>query len=483
MATVNQLRAMSQPSGGAPSTSAVRWNTFPNFTGAWTSSESIARWAAGISCTVKNPTMSLQTAPGAGKSWSFQIRKNGADVTGAVISIADTAQSGTYLGSIVVAPGDEFTIQSTPSGTPTATGITTLTWEQESATSGESQHTGYVNAPSTTLLRYKGPLSEASGGWETTAPPATNVISLAGSFTKLIAVLAAAPGAGTSYVFTFYKNGVKQDGGGGTVNTTLTVSDAEITDSVTFDLPVVPGDEVYIECSPVSTPTSRTMLLTNYFVATDGKSFMMAFCDQGAQATFPRYHNGMTSSVNDGSGGWGSATQTAGLAHLCPVTGYTLGKMYAKVTAAPGAGTSRTLALHRDGSAPTGAPTITIADANTTGNDLTGTMTLAAGQFFGINGARSGAAASSRTSVSIAANAYSGPLGSCVMNGFATTDDHMAARGDMMSAMRQYLQCLYCTSNPDIAPLTERYRKDRTATDSSDVWNALRDASYGLETS
>ncbi len=73
-----------------------------------------------------------------------------------------------------------------------------------------------------------------------------DVVGIAGSITGLSVSEETAPGVGNADIFHIVKNGTVQDGTGGTVNTTLTVSGTGTSDHGTFSLPVSNGDTVTI---------------------------------------------------------------------------------------------------------------------------------------------------------------------------------------------------------------------------------------------
>lgn len=78
-----------------------------------------------FACTISKLHVSVSTAPTAGKSWAFTVRKNAAD-TAVTCSVADAAIAGSDTSnSVAFAAGDLFAIESTPTGTPTAG---TMTW-------------------------------------------------------------------------------------------------------------------------------------------------------------------------------------------------------------------------------------------------------------------------------------------------------------------------------------------------------------------
>lgn len=77
-----------------------------------------------FACTISKLYVAVSTAPTAGKSWAFTVRKNAAD-TAVTCSVADAAIAGSDTSnSVAFAAGDLFAIESTPTGTPTAGNMT-----------------------------------------------------------------------------------------------------------------------------------------------------------------------------------------------------------------------------------------------------------------------------------------------------------------------------------------------------------------------
>jgi hypothetical protein len=84
--------------------------------------------------TLQNLYVSINAAPGAGKSYTFTVRKNSADTAISVV-IADSDTTGVYSGAAVsFAAGDIITLSITPSGTPTAP--TVVLWNLQADSGG-----------------------------------------------------------------------------------------------------------------------------------------------------------------------------------------------------------------------------------------------------------------------------------------------------------------------------------------------------------
>lgn len=71
-------------------------------------------------CTLQAAYAKIGTAPGSGKSWTFQVRENSAALTGASVAVSDTNTTNSATFSVTPVAGRAYGWQSTPAGTPTA---------------------------------------------------------------------------------------------------------------------------------------------------------------------------------------------------------------------------------------------------------------------------------------------------------------------------------------------------------------------------
>lgn len=84
------------------------------------STENDAVMIAPCAGTITNLYITIDAAPTAGKSWTFTVRKNGAD-TGIVVTIADAATTGSSANNFTVVAGDLISVSQVSSGTPSNT--------------------------------------------------------------------------------------------------------------------------------------------------------------------------------------------------------------------------------------------------------------------------------------------------------------------------------------------------------------------------
>jgi hypothetical protein len=151
--------------------------------------------------------VSLSAAPGAGKSWQFQVSINGTP-SALDFTISDAATTGSDTGTVAVAAGDLVTIKVTPSGTPAAANM--VGWINFSPTTANNfcYPAGHGSSQLSAAPRYSTGLY--SGLPQTTDTGLTrNIIPFAATLTKVFISLATAPGGVTSWDFSMYVNGVK----------------------------------------------------------------------------------------------------------------------------------------------------------------------------------------------------------------------------------------------------------------------------------
>jgi len=367
-----------------------------------TASISTAPWAA--DGTLSNLIVSLGTAPGSGKSWTFTIVINGSDtaITVTISDAATTARDTTHTASI--APGDTIALKSVPSGTPSALGTSGVrtALEFDGTNAAESGYAVAGNAIHIVSTRYNGLFQ--GDEWNATASLIHNVAAAAGTVTDLYAVLSAAPGATKSVDFAIYKNGTKQDGSGGTVDTRLSIANAATTGSVSFSLSVAAGDTLYVEAVPVNAPGPPNASIGCAFTATtDGESqvcgvFFGNPFTGGGQWTYP-LTNARTSFVD---------TTEANLEFIAGVTAFDLNKLYVVLNGTPGSGKSYTFSMRKNSSSPGGEQSAAVTDLNTTANDATGSVSLADGDTFAMQVIPSGGPTSRQWSFGMIQSASGG---------------------------------------------------------------------------
>lgn len=213
------------------------------------------RWMA--SGVMRNFRVWLTVAPGAGTSRTFTFTVNGSNSAMAV-TIADGNTSGQYTATtIALTAGDLVRITQTTSGA-TAGCQVWVAFEFVPTTNG---HCGYgcMSITNEGVGTEINAIFDARDTWIGTAT-ATGVAPSAGNITAVGVTLDVAPGATKSRTYNIFKNGTKQDGTGGTVDTTMSIVDANTANTATFTLPVVAGDRLQIQCVGTNSPSLSRMV-------------------------------------------------------------------------------------------------------------------------------------------------------------------------------------------------------------------------------
>lgn len=320
-----------------------------------------------------NLDITTTSAPTSGKSITYTLRVNGGD-TGLTCTIANTATScSDRTHGVAIAPGDRLTLKRTTSGSPTVA-KSRITIEHQGATANESgyatQSVSSGNEGQTTQLtnafrsRDDG-LSDNNAG----------VAAAAGNVTALYAAVGAAPGSGKSWTFTVLKNGTAQNGTGGTPDTRVTIADSATTgNSSGYTVAVSAGDDISIQKSTSGSPTATQAHFGVRFAATtNGQSQYCGAFNQSPTLT----GNDVFGPLFGGSNAAYVTTPESATEVYGGATSWTMSNLRVVLNASPGTPRSYTYKARKN--AADGGPSVTIADAATSGTDGSNTMTVASG--------------------------------------------------------------------------------------------------------
>lgn len=226
-------------------------------------------------------------------------------------------------------------------------------------------------------------------GYSATTSTATEgdvptVCSTAGTIDSLYVKLSGAPGtggSGKSYTFTLRKNGVD-------TALTCTITDTATTGNDTgHSVSFAAGDILTIGVTPANTPTARNASLVMRFSGNTANESVFLCGSRGGNLS-------TTTTQYTGIGGQQGLNATEARRRNVIPTGGTIKNLYVKLSTAPGAGTSRTFTLYKNGSAT--ALTCTVSDAATTANDTTHSVSVAAGDEVSLESTLTGTPAASR---------------------------------------------------------------------------------------
>lgn len=363
-----------------------------------TSSQVIAQpLAAGG--TLKNWVITITTAPGAGKSQTFTLRKNGSN-TALAVTISNLATSGSDTSnSVSVAAGDTIDVIQNTSGSPSAGGETKSVLEFEPTNAGDCLYGWHVTTVASSPYP---PIGMAESG--TTADNA--VVAAGGTLTKLYVKSKTAPGtagSGKAFIFALIKNGVVQDGTGGTVDTRAQIIDTATSANSTFSLSIAAGDTIALSTSTANGPTAATYYTGSFLLQPTSTSQMPTLMTGDSNSAGTTYNDPVASSR-----AW-SASEAA---YQMPggATSQYFTAIRAVVSIAPSVGTSRTYTLRKNGANTSLA--VTIGAGATTGSaTVSPGVTIANGDLWSIGSTCSGAPNLCNSSVSFGTAApTAGPL-------------------------------------------------------------------------
>lgn len=350
--------------------------------------------------TFRNLIIGVDTAPGTGKSHDYTFRVNGSNtaLTCQVHDALVTNRDVTH--SVHVNASDRITIIRVANSGPTLPVWTDCSLEFESDVAAESIYGVAGGSISNSASRVRG-LFNYDTVWVVTGTAAAfNLVAGTGNVTRYDIRSDTAPGTGKSLAFHIYKNGTKQDGTGGTVDTGFTLSDAATTGSWTGTLPVAPSDYCWLQADPSGTPTVGLISHGVKFVAATDGDFLIC----GTQTTQITNNTTQYSIPNAGDeGGFNPWTATeADTKTIGGVTTIQIRSLYVRLDAAPGTGKSYAFTIRKNGASA--AVTATVADLIPTATDLTHAVAIADGDTWDLQKVPSGTPSTATATWAFVAN-------------------------------------------------------------------------------
>ncbi len=301
--------------------------------------------------------------PSSGEQFAFTVRKNGAS-TSLVVTITDASSDEQDLVNTVdVAPNDYVILRCVPSGGNVASRYALWSFEFDPDVAGESVYFNDGVWWKTQADGYATFLPTADSPYAYTEANMECYIATAGKIKTLRVSFATAPGTGAEgYRITLRKNGVS-------TAMAVTISGTATSGSYTAtEITVAAGDLVDWFVQKLNSPSENVRA-------------QIAVCFDPDDNDENLLINGFTSALNISGtkyyflshniSGWGSVESD--VRQL--TQGSAFKNLYVKVSAAPGAGKSWTFTVMRNGVATD--IEVVIADAATTGTDLSNELTLA----------------------------------------------------------------------------------------------------------
>lgn len=344
--------------------------------------------------TFSNMIVTVDTAPGtlgSGKSWAWTFRRSAASF-GAMadqaltVTISETATTNrdTTHSFTTPAGGCFLALKWTPTSSPAnlaSTGVE-ISVEFDSSNVGESGHCYFPYLLGSTAGKRNGLFSNTGTSWTTAAGAAvTSVAAVAGTISGLGLFLPEGAQGGTDHItIVIFKNGVKQDGTAGTVDTTTDLGPADAKKIQSFSLPCSPGDRFYLETTVMSTFGVHIAVAVLFTATTNGQS---NFCGQSANL-----NAGINPAFLDQEGGgraWsGTETSGSGQSNHGGVTSFTLSGMQEFLEVVPGAAKTWTFTQRKNGGDTALVVAITGTGTPAAGSDTTHSTTIADGDTFSL---------------------------------------------------------------------------------------------------
>lgn len=171
--TTTDKSSMVLTSAIGPNTGATNWSSIGGGTASavnFNTTEPPSQVIVPCVGTLSNLYCLISTAPGAAKSWTFTLVKNGVD-TGLTCQISGAAAvtANDTVNTVAVVAGDTLSLKIVPAGTPSAVGMVSFSMLFTATNAGESW-TGFGNGalPSTTASQFETPMGSGASSWSAT---------------------------------------------------------------------------------------------------------------------------------------------------------------------------------------------------------------------------------------------------------------------------------------------------------------------------
>lgn len=371
------MRAFWVGAAASPSTSATNYHFLTAVTqGSWGTGESVRCLPMSDDVRIKRFKVWVQTAPGAGKSYSFTIRNTTAATdTAATVTISDTNVEAAWSGDFNVTQLTRLSIKSVPVGTPAATARVYWSIEYETlgnfylipGSPGRSQNTD-------------ADLMMSPFGGSNITPQGTNVTRDEAVIPTGLTVIkiAAYSNGGSGNTYRVRKNG--------TIDSTFTVSNGGGTAvSTTGALGFAAGDTMLIRQNDSGASWTQHMFCITVVPDVPGE-IVTAFTSPAAPSTTAIEYEGVNGLADND---WDPVEANVYMKFPACV----LKKLYVKMTTAPGSGKSRQFTV-RSNMVDTGL-TCTVSNTALTSSDIVNSVTHDEGNFLSVKMTPSGTPAAS----------------------------------------------------------------------------------------
>jgi hypothetical protein len=319
----------------------------------------------------RNLSLKRNTELGAGITFTLTLRVNGVDTLLSTVVDDTTTVSADTTHGIPVFAGDVVTlkrVRSTGAGYSVTEDVSCAI-EFESADDVTSGYGGNGPYGPLSATSYNEVFNFYAENWgNNSSVPSYAVVAVAGTLTRYDMRLDTAPGTGKSRAFHLVLNGVVQDGGGGTTDTGLTISDTATTGSWTGSLAIAEGDTVQVKHEASGSPANSSASIGVAFQATTALQSNYALPRGSPNAGATRYGGSFCNP-------WNGTEATSEI--LAGQTDFSLHRMRVQIASAA----SHAFTARVNQATPADSLVATLA-AGTTASDLTHVVTVEADDTF-----------------------------------------------------------------------------------------------------
>lgn len=220
--------------------------------GSWGATEAVVSSLASPPGVIDKLYVLLTGTPGSAKSYALTLYKNGSPtaLTCTVSDLGTSANDTTH--SVTVAAGDTLSIESVPSGTPTAR-LANIGMRFVPTTAGESMISVSGVAPSQSASRWYRPNEGTGNGQTTAATTIESIAPVAFTLKNLYTAMSTAAGSAKSRTSRSYINA-----GYGTLTAAMSGTSQVSNNDTTHTDSLVQGDAFWMATDPASTPAAVT---------------------------------------------------------------------------------------------------------------------------------------------------------------------------------------------------------------------------------
>jgi len=299
-----------------------------------------------VAGTFRKLRVKVASAPGAGDTYTFTLYVN--SLSALTVTISDTNTEAVDLSNeVTVAAGDHVYLHRNSSGFD-ASNLTHWSLEFEGDTDNESGYQCWaIGAIFGGNTYHAAPFGMHAA--VTTVNISLSLVAVPGVITRYDVRYSIAAGVGESNFSVLYKNGVAQDGTGGTPDTRLTVGNTTTGNLTGFSLTIAPGDLIQYRFTQSGGAASTFIGVSTKVVATTDGYFQLSALS--LSSLIP------TGATNYGEWSFIPWTTTEANATQTLDSSWWASTLYVSAASGTGAGKSYTFDVRQNSASPANTPT------------------------------------------------------------------------------------------------------------------------------